>query len=308
MGRYPSSDLAFVGRAVPLGDDAGEVGYHPRLFCQLALPYQDPGELAFWERRNGDFTLTVRPAIETSSDGTRRVGYPYGTIPRLLLSWLATEVGRQRTPDPEIVLGDNLSDFMRQLGMTATGGRTGSITRLRRQINRLFDASISAQYHGDPRRDVGYNFGIAASKDLWWSDTDRNADQGSLMPSTVKLSGEFFRELVEHPVPVSLDALRLLQSSPLRLDIYTWLTHRASYAKGRSHVTWEQLRAQFGSNTADTRQGRGKFRELFTSNLRYVLTVYPDARIEVVPQGVVLLPSRPHVAKRPARRSLPPGS
>ena len=45
-------------------------------------------------------------------------------------------------------LGANLSDFMTQLGMTPTGGRTGTITRLRRQINRLFDAAISVQYHG----------------------------------------------------------------------------------------------------------------------------------------------------------------
>jgi len=37
----------------------------------------------------------------------------------------------------------NLSDFMTQLGMTPTGDRTGTITRLRRQINRLFDAAIS---------------------------------------------------------------------------------------------------------------------------------------------------------------------
>jgi hypothetical protein len=42
-------------------------------------------------------------------------------------------------------LGANLSDFMTQLGMTPTGGRTGTITRLRRQINRLFDAAISVR-------------------------------------------------------------------------------------------------------------------------------------------------------------------
>ena len=85
-------------------------------------------------------------------------------------------------------------------------------------------------------------------------------------------------ELVEHPVPVSVGALRALQSSPLQLDIYTWLTHRASYATGRSNIKWSQLRAQFGSNTADTRQGRAKFREMFSRNLAYVLVVYPDAK------------------------------
>jgi hypothetical protein len=297
MGRT-GAGLAFVGRAVELWDEPGETGYHPRLFCQLALPYKDPGELPFWERRNGDFTLTVRPAVETAADGRRRVGYPFGTVPRLLLSWLATEVVRTR--EAELVLGESLSGFMRELGMSApTGGANGSITRLRRQMNRLFDATITAAYHGDPSRDVGHNFTIATSKSLWWSSADRNADQGSLLPSTVHLSAEFYRELIEHPVPVDLDALRLLQASPLRLDIYAWLTHRNSYARRPSRITWAQLRNQFGSNTAtDTRQGRAKFRELFTRQLSYVLTVYPAARVDVCAEGLVVYPAPPHVARR----------
>ncbi len=113
------SDLAFVGRAVELWDDPGEAGYHPRLF----------GDQRFWERRNGDFTLTVRPAIETAADGRRRVGHPFGRIPRLLLSWLATKVVRTRSA--EVVLGESLSGFMRALGMGApTGSASGTITRL----------------------------------------------------------------------------------------------------------------------------------------------------------------------------------
>ena len=119
-------------------------------------------------------------------------------------------------------------------------------------------------------------------------------------PSTVRVSDEFYRELIEHPVPVDLDALRLLQSSPLRLDIYAWLTQRNSYAKRRSNITWTQLRNQFGSNTrSDTRQGRAKFRELFTRQLGYVLAVYPSARVDVQPEGIVAHPAPPHVQWRP---------
>jgi len=55
---------------------------------------------------------------------------------------------------------------------------------------------------------------------LWWTGTDRNAEQRSLLPSTVWLSAEFYRHVVERPVPLSLDALRALQGSSLRLDIY----------------------------------------------------------------------------------------
>jgi hypothetical protein len=89
------------------------------------------------------------------------------------------------------MLGENLTDFMSQIGMTPTGGKTGSITRLRRQINRLFDAAISVQYHGDARHDAGLNLTVATGESLWWSDADRNAEQRSLLPSTVWLSAEF---------------------------------------------------------------------------------------------------------------------
>lgn len=303
MPRSTATDLAFLRRAAELWDDDDqEIGYHPQLFCQLALPYRDPGELGFWERRNGNVTLSVRPGIETSEDGGRHLAYPYGTIPRLLLSWLATEAVRTR--QAELTLGANLTDFMSQIGMTPTGGKTGSITRLRKQINRLFDAAISVQYHGDAKHDAGLNLTVATGKSLWWSDADRNADQCSLMPSTVWLSAEFYRHVIEHPVPVSLDALKALRGSPLRLDIYAWLTHKMSYTRRRTTVSWDQLRGQFGSQFADNRFGRSRFKQDFERQLAAVLVVYRDANVEATPTGVVLRPSKTHIAPRPAKSEL----
>jgi hypothetical protein len=192
---------------------------------------------------------------------------------------------------------------MPQLGMTPTGGRTGTITRLRRQSNRLFDAAISVQYHGEGTVDAGLNLTVASGKSLWWTGTDRNADQRSLLPSTVWLSAEFYRHVVERPVPLSLDALRALQGSSLRLDIYAWLTHRMSYLRRRTTVSWEQLQGQFCSQ-ADTRQAPRKLRMDFERQLKYVVTVYRGASVEVVPTGVILRPSSTHIAGR-ASRELP---
>ena len=47
--------------------------------------------------------------------------------------------------------------------------------------------------------------------------------------SVVVLSAEFYDELVAHAVPIDLRALKALKSSPLALDIYSWLTYRMSY-------------------------------------------------------------------------------
>jgi hypothetical protein len=225
-------------------------------------------------------------------DGTARsIGYPFGTIPRLLLSWLSTEA--LRTKSAQLTLGTSLTEFMRTLELQPSGGKNGTITRLRRQMERLFQATLSVRWDGEGSREAGGRLNVASAYDLWWADTD--PDRPSLLPSTVRLSAEFYREVVEHPVPLDLAALRALRGSPLRLDIYAWLTYRMSYLQRRTEVPWEALRGQFGSNNADTPQGRAQFRKDFERNLREVLVVYREANVEVSRGGVVLLPSRTHV-------------
>ena len=66
-------------------------------------------------------------------------------------------------------------------------------------------------------------------------------------------------------------------------------------------ISWAQLRAQFGSNTADTRFGRAKFRKRFDESLRKVLTVYSAARVDVADHGIVLRRSPTHVRPKPLR-------
>lgn len=133
------ADLAFVRRAVELWDDDDqEVGFAARVFCQLTLPYKDPGDVGAWVRRNGKLALTIQPRVVVNADGSYAFEHPYGTIPRLLLTWFATEA--TRTKSPELRLGENLADFMGQLGLVPRGGVRGDITRLRSQMNRLFAA------------------------------------------------------------------------------------------------------------------------------------------------------------------------
>lgn len=303
MSRSVATDLAFVRRAAELwDDDQHEIGFVARVFCQLTLPYKDPGDVGAWVRRNGHLALTIQPRVRVDEDGGYCFEHPYGTIPRLLLTWLATE--SVRTKSAELTLGDNLADFMSQLGLTPRGGVRGDITRLRSQMNRLFAARMTIEDYGDPNRDVGLQLQVGYLKDLWWSDADRNAGQRSLLPSTVRLSAEFFEHIIASPVPISLDALRALRGSPLRLDIYTWLVHRMFYLRRRTTVSWDQLRSQFGNQYAETRSGRFKFRKDFERHLAAVVVVYRDANVEATPTGVILRPSRTHIAPRPARGEL----
>ncbi|MEQ3552619.1 replication protein RepA [Pseudonocardia nematodicida] len=283
MAGTPSRDLRLLRAAAELWDqDEQEIGFLARLFTQTSLPYRDPGDKPRWERRNGDLTLSVRPGS---------TGYPYGAMPRLLLNWLSTEALRTKSRD--LVLGRNLSDFMRQLGLTPTGGKNGTITRLMKQSDRLFQASLAVRWEGE-HRVAGGQMNVASEYNLWSRPSD-DPEAHTLFPSVVRLSGDFFDEVTNHPVPIDLGALRALRGSALRLDIYCWLTYRMSYLRRPSTVSWETLRAQFGSELADTKQGRGQFRRDFAKHLREVLLVYRDANVETTEVGVTLSPSRTHV-------------
>lgn len=302
-GRPKRDDLDFLAATVEASSsDDRDTAYLARVFAQIALPYKDPGDVPEWVRRNGDLMLSVQQGPAEYDDTGRRlaIGYPYGSIPRLLLTWLSTEA--VRTTSRELLLGESLRDFMDQLGLSAHGGLHGPITRLRDQMRRLFNARISVRYRESietHEREAAKHLSIAAEYDLWWDR--KQSHQPALWPSSVKLSQEFYDEVTTRPVPVNLTALRLLSGSPMRLDLYTWLTYRMSYLTKRTTVPWESLLFQFGS-MAQTKQARRKFRLDFSEHLSRVLVVYPEARVEVDEQGVTLHPSPPHVSRglRPA--------
>src|SRR5205085_2248759 len=105
----------------------------------------------------------------------------------------------------------------------------------------------------------------------------------------------FFDEVVSHPVPVDLRALRALKRSPLALDIYCWLGYRMSYLRCPTVIPWQVLALQFGSDYKRTRA----FREAFRAELRRVQTVYFEAEADPDhPDGLMLRPSRPHVRRK----------
>lgn len=304
-GRPQRDDLSFIGEAAQLWDEAhADIGYLARVFAQTSLPYKNPGEdCPVWQRFNGGLTLSIQPGPPAMNrDGSLvPTGYPYGTIPRLLLAWLSTEAVRRK--EREITLGESLSDFCRQLDLGVTGGKNGTVGRLRDQTRRLMSARVSVHYREsiDGIHQEGAQFLQVASKyELWWSD--RAPAQPALLPSFVRLSEEFFEEVTTRPVPLDMAALRLLKGSAMRLDIYAWLTYRMSYLRRPTVVSWASLGFQFGGQ-AVTRAARHKFKKDFLSHLSRVLAVYPEAQVEETAIGLRLRPSRSSIGRH-GRRSL----
>lgn len=263
--------------------EAGRLGFMARALIQATLPHSRPTTNEF-ERKNGYFNLTIL--------SPSKIGLPYGSIPRLLIVWLTTEA--VRTQQREIILGKTLSEFMGKLDLVPTGGRWGTITRLREQMKRLFAASISCTYDDGKTWSIR-NVQPISKANLWWEPLKIERKEGFC--SKVILGEEFFNEIITNSVPIDIAVLKILKKSPLALDIYCWLTYRMSYLNKTSVINWYNLQIQFGCNYTLNEQGNRNFKKAFLRELRKVNLLYPTAKTRSSVQGLILLPSTPHVKK-----------
>jgi hypothetical protein len=273
--------------------EAGTIGYAARLWAQLTLPYKNPApDTQMWVRRNGSLTLRVMPGL-TGPKGAEVAGYPFGVLPRLILTWMSTEAVRMQSP--ELRLGNNLTDFIHRLGLSATGGVRGNITRLNDQMRRLLTSSM---YVEDSRDDgtrwglAGAHFSVAQSHRLWFDGDDR-AGRNPLFGSTITLGDEFYQSIITAPVPVDTRALAALAGSPMKMDLLVWLSHRLGYVRKTHMVPWSLLAEQFGAEYSRARD----FRADISKALREVLIVYPGANVQITDSGLLLSPSKTAVPR-----------
>lgn len=268
--------------------EAGALGFMARALVQATMPHKNPGKVEAWGRKNGNFSLVMQPGyMIDKSNNPKNIGLPYGTKPRLVMSFVASEAVKTRCK--EIVLGRSLSEFMRQLNLVPTGGRWGTIPALREQMKRLFSATMSFQYDTE-EVEVSAGFKIASRTVLFWNT--KTPHQDTIWESTVTLTQEFYDEVIERPVPIDLRALSALKSSSLALDIYCWLTYRMSYLKHKTEIPWQLLAAQFGSDYSEIRD----FKKNFIKQLRKVLVIY-NPEIDQNDKGLILKPTKPHILK-----------
>ena len=107
---------------------ADELAFWPRGLLQCTLPHSNPGAVSVWGMRSGDFYLVLEPGFRLDEQGRAvSYGYPYGSIPRLLIAYLNQQV--KRFSKRRVLLGDTLSSFMWQLDLVPTGavGEVGDV-------------------------------------------------------------------------------------------------------------------------------------------------------------------------------------
>lgn len=268
--------------------DANAIGYMAKTLILATLPHRDP-KVNEYTRCNGKYTLTMMAPTE--------IGLPYGSIPRLFLIWLSSVINKLNTR--EIPLGDSFCAFSKELGYN-TGGKDSK--RIKTQLIKLFSTSIMFYEKLNGTNNVegirAKNRFFAEDYNFWWQAKEPN--QLALFDSYVILSEYFFNELMKIRIPLDMRAIHEFRDEPMAIDIYAWLTYRFSTLSRDLFISNDELQQQFGASY----KRNNNFNNAFKDALEAVLTVYQNARVDIVPgrgnhtkSGILLHPSPPHVPK-----------
>jgi hypothetical protein len=290
-----AGELIRADRAGPHNDS---LSYMANILVRLTMPHR-----SFKDANGKPSTTFMREynGLSITIQAHPKIGLPYGSVPRLLMSFITTEAVRTR--QPVIELGRSLRAFLLKLGYaTNSGGPRGTATLVKDQLKRLFSSNVSIL----DSRDDGFaiqNVNVAKRAVMWWDQ--KNLDQLSFFNSTVELSTDFFREIIEHPVPVDMRALQALSHSPMCLDIYCYLTWRYSHLRKREGIEWRDLQVQFGANYPMNSSGLRDFRNAFRQHMKAVHAVFPEAKVDLADSRyAILMPSPTHVPMRSAVQAL----
>jgi hypothetical protein len=243
QGRHHFDSARQIDALARIGEDKDpDMGFMTRMLTLCSLPRTDPGDRLQYKRTNGPYKLIM------IAGGDNKL--PFGNLPRLLLAWVCTEA--VQTQSPKLNLGASLAAFMQRLGISSdSGGSRGDRTRLKDQIDRLFNAHIDLVYEdGEVKASTG---GRLASKTVLWWDYHNPAQQ-TLWSSWIQLSNELFQEIIAHPIPIDIKILTAMRRSSLGFDLYLWLSYKTfslyTQAKKPERLSWERLYRQFGSDPA----------------------------------------------------------
>lgn len=265
-------------------EEEPELGFVCRSMVSASMPHSKV-KGTYYKRKNRNFTLTI-------TGNELAGGVPYGSYPRLILSWISSEA--VKTNDREILLGASLSDFMKKTGLLVTGGQWGTLSRFKQQLKALFSSTISFNYEDKKKGEfINTNMNIAEKSQIFWNP--KKPSQIDLFKSKVLLGESFFNEITNTPIPVNIKAINALKSSSLALDIYFWLTYRLGYLNHPLNISYDQLQIQFGGNYKNTAQGRYEFKRKFNQQLSKVLCLYPEAKVSEENDGLLLKPSIKHI-------------
>ncbi len=99
------------------------------------------------------------------------------------------------------------------------------------------------------------------------------------------MSDDFYQEILAHPVPNDLEAVKVLAASPAILDLYMWLSYRSFKAKGTESIP---IFGDFGlaNQLGCVEYSRPRrFRAMLEQWLETIRAIWPQCPARIVSNG-----------------------
>jgi hypothetical protein len=258
------------------------LGFSSRPFVLCGLPLRRPraGQLLF-ERRNGHFVLQVT--------GHPEYGLPFGQD-RIVPIFLATLAVRQQS---QTIRFSTAAEMLETFGMQKGGKQ---YRRLVSAFERVFGATIFFRTDnrlGSAKVIHSARFNFFREAQIWYHRSTRPVPLFERSENVIVLSDDFYRELVSHPIPMDLDAVRVLHAAPGILDFFVWLSYRCFTARGEERIP---LFGAFGlaNQLGSVEYSRPRrFRTKLDEWLEVISAIWPEcpARISVDGQDLRIQPA-----------------
>lgn len=253
------------------------VGFSSRPFVLCGLPVRKPpaGEMLY-ERRNGDFVLQIT--------GHPNYGLPFGQD-RMVPIYLATLAVRQQS---QTIRFRTAAEMLETFGMHTVGKE---YRRLVAAFERVFGATIffgTDTLRGTAKVVQRSRFSFFREAQIWYSRDPEQYPVSDQFENVIVLSDEFYREIVAHPIPADLEAVKVLGGAPAALDLFMWLSYRCFVAKGNEMIPLFGpcgLASQIGS--IEYARPR-RFREKLDGWLKDIRVLWPECPARISKDGTGL--------------------
>jgi hypothetical protein len=258
--------------------------FSSRPFVLCGLPVRQlPKDQLLYERRNGSFVLQIT--------GHPDFGVPFGQD-RLVPIFLATLALRQKT---QVIRFRTAAEMLDSFGMHK-GGK--EYRRLVAAFERIFGATVffgTDATTGTARVIQGSRFNFLREAQIWYS---REAERPEEFENIIVLSDEFYNEIVAHPVPNDLEAVKVLTAAPAVLDLFMWLSYRCFKSKGPEAIPI------FGPYGLVNQLGSAKysrprrFRAMLEQWLKTIHALWPECPARISADGSSLRIAQAQVVSR----------
>jgi hypothetical protein len=257
------------------------LAFAARPFVLCGLPVRrPPATQVIHERRNGQFTLQITSHPD--------FGLPFGQD-RIVPIFLATLAVQQNSP---IVRFKSASAMLETFGMQK-GGK--EYRRLVGAFERIFGATIffgTEKLNGHAEVVHRCRFNFIREAQIWFNRGDGLPSVSAGFENEIVLSDEFYKEVIAHPIPTDLEAVRVLSSAPAILDLFMWLSYRCFFAKGRESIP---LFGAFGlvHELGSIEYSRPRrFRAMLNQWLKTIRALWPDCPVRISSDGQNLVIER----------------